>query len=281
MAAENPVDDLLYLMARLRDPVGGCDWDRGQDYRSLVAHTLEECYELVDTIERGDVTHLGEELGDVLFQVVFYSRLAEEAGHFDFSQVVARLVDKLVRRHPHVFADGTLRGGGAPAEGAAGRDQAAVRARWEEIKREERQRKALSGALADVPLALPALVRARKLQARAARAGFDWQPGPGLVDAVGDKIAEEFAELRQAAAADDRAGMEEELGDLLFSVVNLARHLDIDPETALRRSNQKFERRFNAMEARLAPEGSSFDALDEQQRDALWQRVKRELGPGS
>lgn len=277
MAETSPMEDLLYLMARLRDPAGGCPWDRSQDYRSLVAHTLEECYELVDTIERGDWAHLGEELGDVLFQVVFYSRLAEEEGHFDFAEVAAQLVEKLVRRHPHVFTGGSLRGG---AEGAgAAQDPAAIRGRWEEIKREERQRKSLQGALADVPLALPALTRARKLQARAARAGFDWRQGPGLLDAVGAKLAEEFAELREAAAAGDRAAMEGELGDLLFSVVNLARHMDIDPETALRRSNRKFERRFNAMEGHLAAAGSAFEEVDEDGIEALWQRVKRELRP--
>lgn len=265
---QTAMEDLLYLMARLRDPDSGCPWDCEQDFSSLVPHTLEECFELVDTIERGDFAHMEEELGDVLFQVIFYCQLAEEHKRFDFQQVAALLRDKLVRRHPHVFPDGTLRGDPVATHGDAGR----VVANWEAIKRQERKDKARHGLLADIPLALPALTRARKLQKRASGAGFDWQQ----VSAVLDKVREETDELQQDIDSGNTTGIAEELGDLLFSVVNLARHLELDPETTLRAANQKFEGRFATMERKLAADSGSFKALNEEQLDQLWQYAKAE-----
>lgn len=262
------MEDLLYLMQRLRDPESGCPWDRQQDFQSIVPHSLEECYELADTIERCDYPHLQEELGDVLFQVVFYSQLGVEQSLFDFESVARSLVDKLVRRHPHVFADGNLRGDAPPAQ----RDAAAVTETWESIKQLERQAKAKTGLLADIPLALPALTRAHKLQKRASRAGFDWTDISGVLS----KLDEEVDELRHEIDTDNREGMVDEMGDLLFSVVNLARHLGIDPESALRQGNRKFEQRFERMEQQLVAQAATFKDLDAEQKDQLWRSAKRQ-----
>jgi ATP diphosphatase len=261
------LEDLLYLMARLRDPDNGCPWDCEQDFLSIAPHTLEECFELVDTIERGDFDHLREELGDVLFQVIFYCQMAEEQQRFDFQQVAAVLLEKLVRRHPHVFPDGTLRGEPAAMQG----DPASIVDSWERIKQQERRDKARHGILADIPLALPALIRAKKLQKRAAGAGFDWRAIPGVLD----KVREETEELQQDIDSGNAEGIAEELGDLLFSVVNLARHLELDPETVLRGANRKFEQRFHRMEARLATGSSSFAGLSDEELDQLWQYAKQ------
>lgn len=256
------IERLLEIMARLRDPAGGCPWDREQDFHSIAPHTLEEAYEVADAIERGDLEALREELGDLLFQVTFHSQLAAEQGAFAFGDVVDAICDKLTQRHPHVFGDARIA------------DSAEQTRAWERYKAEERRAKGRGdGALADVPSALPALSRARKLGARAADAGFDWP------DAAGPraKIGEELAELDRAAGGDDPARLEAEFGDLLFSVVNLARHLGVDPESALRRANDRFTRRFEYLERALAAEGKSPAGTPAEQLDRLWEAAKAEF----
>ncbi len=260
------LSDLLQLMARLRDPDGGCPWDLAQDFTSIVPSTLEECYELVEAIEQQDFPHVAEELGDVLFQVVFYAQLGAERDLFAFSDIVDTLVRKLLRRHPHVFADGRL--DAAPAATGASSDD--VKHQWEAIKQEERAARAQTGLLDDVPLALPALPRAQKLQKRAARANFDWSTTEGVLA----KIEEETAELRQAIADGGAAEVSEELGDLLFSCVNLSRHLGLDAESTLRRASTKFERRFRAMEQFAAAQRKTLETMSELELDALWRAAK-------
>lgn len=257
------LNDLIYLMQRLRDPVDGCPWDLKQSYATIVPSTLEEAYEVADTIERGDYDHLREELGDLLFQVIFYSQLGAEENRFDFHAIVHSLVAKLVRRHPHVFPDGRLREryGEQPAETAA------IKQRWEDIKQAERSDKGAVGALDDIPLNLPALTRAAKLQKRAARHGFDWSDVRGPIA----KVREELAEVEEALAAGDPQAVEEELGDLLFAVVNISRYLKQDAEGSLRRANTKFEQRFRYMEQAA---GGSVEGLDMQQLERLWQEAK-------
>lgn len=263
--------DLLHLMARLRDPQYGCPWDLKQDYASIVPHTLEEAYEVADAIERGDFAHLPGELGDLLFQVVYYSQLGLEEGRFDFAQVVDGITAKLIRRHPHVFPDGDLYG--APDQPRL--SEAQIKQRWEEIKAAERAEKATApeqlSLLDDVPQALPALSRAAKLQKRAAQVGFNW-PAPLPVI---DKLHEELGEVLEAVAEGDQAHIAEEVGDLLFVAVNLARHLKVEPEAALRAANAKFERRLRFIEQALHAEGRRMEdcALDE--LDALWGEAKR------
>lgn len=248
--------DLLALMARLRDPVNGCHWDAEQTFATIAPYTIEEAYEVADAIARGDVGDLREELGDLLFQVVFHARMAQEAGHFDFADVAQGLTTKMTARHPHVFGDA----------------QAHDAALWEDRKAAERAAKAKGGLLDDVPLALPALLRAAKLQKRAARIGFDW---PDLVPVL-DKLEEEIQELKaEITARAAPARLEDELGDVLFVVANIARHLGVDPESALRSTNAKFERRFRHIEKRLAEHGlAGRQALD--LLDALWDEAKAE-----
>jgi nucleoside triphosphate diphosphatase len=243
---ERAIDRLLAIMARLRDPVSGCDWDVAQRWETIAPYTIEEAYEVADAIERDDVGAVREELGDLLFQVVFQSRIAEEAGLFTFDDVAVAIADKMERRHPHIFGDA----GETPG--------------WEAIKAAERGAKA-GGALAGVALGLPALQRAEKLQRRAARVGFDWPDASG----PRGKVDEELSEV-EAASPDERA---EEVGDLLFAVVNWARHLGVDAEAALRAANGKFERRFAGMEA-LA--GEAFAGLSLDEKEALWTRVKQQ-----
>lgn len=262
------LDDLLYLMARLRDPDGGCPWDRKQTFATIVPHTLEEAYEVADTIERQDWAHLKDELGDLLFQVIFYAQLGREQGDFDFAAIVDNLVAKLVRRHPHVFADGSLRGNTA----GAGLDEAAIKANWEAIKQQERSEQAKGGVLDDVPRALPALSRAVKLQKRAAQVGFDWNDSLPVLD----KIAEEVAELREAIASGDQTEIAAELGDMLFAQVNLARHLGVNPETALRGTNHKFERRFAYVEQQVAAAGGVWENFTLEQLDRFWDEAKKQ-----
>jgi ATP diphosphatase len=265
------LDDLLHLMARLRDPQHGCPWDLKQDYASIVPHTLEEAYEVADAIERGDFAHLPGELGDLLFQVVYYSQLAREEGRFDFAQVVDGITSKLIRRHPHVFADGDLYG----AVDVPKLDEVAVKQRWEAIKAEERAEKAAApeqlSLLDDVPTALPSLSRAIKLQKRAAQVGFDWPEALPVVD----KVREELDEVLEAMSENDADAIAEEIGDLLFVVSNLARHLKVEPENALRAANAKFERRFRFIEQALRDAGRNMEdcALDE--LDALWGEAKK------
>jgi nucleoside triphosphate diphosphatase len=253
------MDELLEVMARLRDPESGCPWDREQSFATIAPYTLEEAFEVADAIERGDLGELRDELGDLLFQVVFHARMAEEQGAFDFADVVGGLVEKMRRRHPHVF-------GGARIEDAEAQSRA-----WEGHKARERAARS-QGLLDGVPLSLPALARAQKLGRRAARAGFDW-PDAG---AVLDKLAEEEAELAEAIAGRDGRpeAVEEELGDLLFTVANLARHLEVDAEGALRRASLKFERRFREVEARLAAAGRSPEDAGSEELERLWNAVK-------
>ena len=272
--------DLLAIMERLRG-VDGCPWDRVQTFASIAPYTVEESYEVADAIERGDMAHLKDELGDLLFQVVFHARIAEEGGHFDFDAVAAAICDKLVRRHPHVFGDRAASGVEGPATAAI---QSAA---WEEIKARERAASTVTAAapsaLDGVPLALPALLRAFKLSRRAARVGFDFE----RPQETADKVAEELAEVREAvdlaAAGSDRdidtgatlGKIFEEVGDLLFAAANLARKLDVDAEAALRAANVKFERRFRGMERLAALRGEDFETLSLAAQEALWQEVKR------
>lgn len=256
----HPIDRLQQVMARLRDPQGGCPWDVEQTFASIVPHTIEEAYEVAEAIELGDMAQLQDELGDLLFQVVFYAQMAREAGQFDFNGIAAGIADKMVRRHPHVF-------------GAAEIDSAeAQTVAWEALKEGERQAKGQASVLDGVSTALPALTRALKLQKRAARVGFDW-PAAAPVLA---KIAEEVAELEQEmAGGGEPERLRDELGDLLFSCVNLARKLDIDPEGALRHGNRKFESRFRAVEQALAAQGRSPAEATLDEMDALWDAAKR------
>lgn len=246
------ISPLVAIMARLRDPDRGCPWDVKQDFASIAPYTIEEAYEVADAIARDDMAALKDELGDLLLQVVYHARMAEEAGHFALNDVIAAICAKMIRRHPHVFGDGEASPG------------------WEEIKAAERaetQGEADASALAGVALALPALLRAEKIQKRAARTGFDWPDTQGVLD----KIVEEVGEVRAAASHDER---EDEVGDLLFALVNLARHLKIDPEQALRRANAKFERRFRIMEANYAGDSTEFESLSLEEKEGLWREAK-------
>ena len=245
---------LLAIMAQIRDPQHGCDWDLAQSFATIAPYTVEEAYEVADAIERGDMPALKDELGDLLLQVVFHARMAQELELFDFADVAAAISDKMETRHPHIF-------GGAPGLGQS------REIRWEAIKAEERAAKGEAGAMDGVAQSLPALLRAEKLQKRAARTGFDWPDREGPAD----KLREEMAEL---AAADTPDHQVEEAGDLLFAAVNLVRAYGIAPEDALRAANRKFERRFGAMEALAALRGLQFDALTIAQQESLWTDVK-------
>lgn len=259
------IDRLIEVMARLRDPERGCPWDLEQTYRTIAPHTIEEAYEVADAIETGDMEALREELGDLLFQVVYYSRFAEEEGRFDFDAVAAGITEKMIRRHPHVFGADEVR----TAEQQT--------SRWEEHKAAERAAKAAAenrptSALDGVIAGLPALTRALKLQKRAARVGFDWVDPKDILD----KIEEEVAELRAELAGGARERITDELGDLLFALVNLARRLDVDPEGALRGTNAKFDRRFRRIESLLAEEGRRPEQATLEEMEAHWQRAKTE-----
>jgi ATP diphosphatase len=260
------IGDLLHLMRRLRDPDRGCPWDLKQNYQSIAPSTLEEAYEVVDAIEREDYPHLKEELGDLLFQTIFYSQLAAEEKRFSFAEVVDTLVTKLIRRHPHVFKDGTLYGHAESSPLA----ESGVNHNWEAIKQQERAQKGVDGVLADVPLALPAITRAVKLQKRAARIGFDWPDAKGVMM----KLLEEIRELSDAVESADQTHIEAELGDLLFTCVNLARHLKVDPESALRSTNNKFIARFQHMEGAAAAAGNVLSLLPQKELERLWQQAK-------
>jgi MazG family protein len=256
---KRPIDRLIEIMAQLRDPQRGCAWDVAQDFTSIAPYTIEEAYEVADAIAQGDRAALKEELGDLLLQVVFHARMAEEEGSFAFDDVAETIVAKLVRRHPHVFANlGVER-------------PEAVHANWERLKAEERAAKQAHGTLDGIPLALPALLRALKLQKRAARVGFDWK---NPVDVL-DKLEEEIAELRaELKAGNGVERIRDEFGDVLFVLVNLARHLAIDPEEALRSTNAKFERRFRAIEAALSEDGRTPEQASLDEMEALWLRAK-------
>jgi ATP diphosphatase len=254
-----PIDTLLAIMARLRHPERGCPWDCEQDFATIAPYTIEEAYEVADAIERGDMTALKDELGDLLLQVVFHARMAEEAGLFGFEDVAEAISDKMVRRHPHVFGD-------AEIASVAAQNEA-----WEAHKAAERQSVGGADSVLDgIALAFPALLRAGKVSRRAARIGFDWPDARAVIPKLAEEIAEIEAEI-DSGASQDR--LEDEVGDLLFAAANLARKLDVEPETALRRATAKFERRFRQVEA-MATErgiGRDLDALE-----ALWQQVKRE-----
>lgn len=250
---------LLQIMARLRNPDGGCPWDLQQSFRTIAPYTIEEAYEVADAIERGDLNALREELGDLLFQVVFHSQMATEQGAFDFEEVAKVIGDKLERRHPHVFGDARI--------GSAGEQTVA----WEEHKRQERARKG-GGVLADIPLALPALTRADKLGKRAAQVGFEWPSVDGAVDKLEEELGELRQELRGGASREDIA---KELGDVLFCVVNVCRYLNIDPEATLRDTNAKFERRFGYVERRLKEQGRTPQDATLEEMDALWDEGKK------
>ena len=247
-------------MRRLRDPDDGCPWDLEQDFSTIAPYTIEEAYEVADAIEREDWDELRHELGDLLFQVVFYAQMGKEHGYFDFEEIAGGIAEKMTRRHPHVFGD------------AEESDAHGVRGRWEDIKEAERAGKEDGSALAGVASALPALKRAQKLGSRAARVGFDWKDRQG----VRHKIHEELDELEDAVGTRDQGHIEEELGDLLFSVVNLARHLDVDPEKALAGANRKFERRFRAMEGVIAADGQDIRRLSLEELEHRWHMAKRE-----
>ncbi len=256
--ASREIDRLIEVMDRLRDPDAGCPWDLEQTFRTIAPYTIEEAHEVADAIERGDLEHLRDELGDLLFQVVFHARLAREIDAFDFDDVAAAIADKLIRRHPHLFGDGPRMDADAQTEN------------WEAIKAAERQQAGMFSHIDGVSASLPPLRRAVKLQKRAARAGFDW---PDLKPVLA-KIREELAELEDELDFGDTDRMEDELGDVLFAVANLARKIEIDADGALRRSNLKFETRFRAMEKAAERAGQRFDDLDLAAQEGLWQKVK-------
>ncbi len=256
------IDKLLEVMSTLRNPESGCPWDLQQDFSTIAPYTIEESYEVADAIARGDMDDLRDELGDLLFQVVFHAQMADELGHFDFEAVASAIEQKMIRRHPHVF--------GTEEE----REEGPVPGAWERIKAAERAGKDLArdgSALAGVPVTLPALKRAQKLGARAAGVGFDWPDTQG----VRAKIAEELAELSAAECSGQVADIQEEVGDLLFSVVNLARHLKVDPESALSAANRKFERRFRSMEEEIRSEDRQLAGLGTQALEDRWQIAKK------
>ena len=266
------IKDLLYVMARLRDPEYGCPWDRKQDFQSISSHTLEEAYEVIDAIEREDYLHLKDELGDLLFQVVFYGQLGSERDYFSFEDIVDGLILKLVKRHPHVFPEGNLRSFRHSGEDL---DNEEIKRTWESIKQKEREQRGEARALGDVPKALSALMRANKLQARAANLKFDWLDYRPVVE----KIHEELGEVLDAMVTDQQEKVEEEVGDLIFASVNLARHLGVDSERALRVANSKFERRFDEMTLLAEGRGEVFASLSLEQKNALWDEVKQREQP--
>jgi nucleoside triphosphate diphosphatase len=273
MTPSRDISRLLEIMAALRTPGTGCPWDLVQNFATIAPYTIEEAYEAADAIQRGDLDDLRDELGDLLLQVVFHARMAQEQAAFDFGDVVAGITEKLIRRHPHVFGD----------EGGARLSSGAVEGLWDEIKAQEKaaraarrqarpiqDREASAEALAGVPVALPALTRALKLQSKASKVGFDWNDPLAVLK----KIREEAAEIEADIARGDRAGAGLEVGDLLFAVVNLARHLEADPEAVLRATNHKFERRFAAIERALRAGGKSPAEATLAEMDALWEAAK-------
>ncbi len=250
--AQRQLSRLLEVMARLRDPLAGCPWDREQTFETIAPYTIEEAYEVADAIARRDLADLPEELGDLLFQVVYHARLAEEGGHFAFAEVARAITDKMIRRHPHVFGDGNGAG-------------------WEEHKRQERVQRARSGALDGIPIALPALTRALKITQRAGRVGFDWPDAAQILL----KLEEEIAEVRAELPAADTARLADEVGDILFVAANLARKLGLDPEACLRGANDKFSRRFAEVERLVGEDGLSLADAGLARMEAEWQRVKQ------
>ncbi|MBU6498004.1 MAG: nucleoside triphosphate pyrophosphohydrolase [Rhodospirillales bacterium] len=258
--AEAELRRLLDIMAALRAPEGGCPWDRAQNFETIAPYTIEEAYEVADAIARRDFAALPDELGDLLFQVVFHARMAEEEGRFGFAEVARAIADKMLRRHPHVFGEAAARDAGMQARA------------WEEQKHAERAARAEGGTLGGIAVGLPALVRAQKLTARAARVGFDWPDAEAVLAKLDEEVAELRAELPQA----EPARLEDELGDMLFVLANLARKLGLDAETCLRQANAKFTRRFTAVEAALAATGTTAAEAGLEAMEELWQAVKRQ-----
>ena len=254
------INQLLEIMAKLRNPNGGCPWDLEQNFATIAPYTIEEAYEVADAIAKGDMDELKAELGDLLLQVVFHAQMASEENRFTFDDVAQSISEKMIRRHPHVFGDADIK------------DAAAQTENWEVIKAEERKKKKSDRTLADVPAALPALMRAQKLQARAARVGFDWPDTTGVIA----KIKEELAEVEEALASGNKAHTEEEIGDLLFAVTNLARFVEADAETALRGTNQKFIRRFESVEDALKARGKNIKDATLDEMEALWNEAKKQ-----
>ena len=273
--ARHTLDDLVLLMARLRDPDTGCPWDLAQDFATIAPYTVEEAHEVADAIARGDLAGLRGELGDLLFQVVFHSRMAEEQGLFGLADVIDGLVTKMLRRHPHVFPDGRVDGERRPRDA---HDVADIKTTWEATKRAEKVAagEPVDSALDGVPAGFPALVRAQKLQKKAARVGFDWPDDAG----VGDKLREETGELAEALAGGDEAAVADEIGDLFFTLVSLARHRGLDAESLARAAAIKFETRFRHMEGLLAAQGRTVDGTDADALDAAWREAKRLLAGG-
>ncbi|MFC0338741.1 ATP diphosphatase [Kushneria avicenniae] len=267
------LDDLLMLMQVLRDPQQGCPWDVAQHWETIVPHTLEEAHEVADAIERRAFDELPGELGDLLFQIIYYAQFGSEEGRFDFHDIVHVLTAKMIARHPHVFPGGHL---DSRRQGVAASDvdTSEINRRWEARKADERDSRAATSYLDDIPLALPALSRAGKLSSRASRAGFDWPNHHGALE----KIREELAELEAEIETGHQGRMNDELGDLLFAVVNLARHLKIDPEQALRGTSQRFERRFRHVETAVRESGHAIDATDLDTLERHWQEAKRTEG---
>lgn len=267
------LSDLIYLMQRLRHPQTGCPWDRQQDFATVLPHTLEEAYEVADAIEKADWPHLEEELGDLLFQVIFYGQIGAEKALFDTHSIIHRLVAKLIRRHPHVFPDGTLRSERNASEAHSAEENSV---RWQAIKAQEKALKpeAPERLLDDVPVSFPALTRALKLQKKAASVGFDWPDVQGVLA----KVQEEIQELNHEIAQQNNARIEEELGDVLFSLVNLARHYKIDPEKALRGTNTRFYQRFAVVEEKAQAMGG-FAQLNLEQMDQAWREAKAQFNP--
>jgi ATP diphosphatase len=272
MQPSKDIAHLIEIMARLRTPGGGCPWDLEQDFASIAPYTIEEAYEVADAITRGDLDDLRDELGDLLLQVVFHARMAEEENRFTFGDIVEAITAKMIRRHPHVFADGEAS------------DPAAVKRRWDEIKATEKAERATrrvlsgvpdasTGVLADVPVGLPALTQAVKLQRRAGAVGFDWNSPGAVLDKIREETDEFAREISAACPQPDR--LEDELGDLLFAVANLARHVSVDPEAALRRANQKFRRRFAYIERALGEQNRPLAGVSLDEMEALWCEAKR------
>lgn len=261
------IERLLGIMQRLRDPQTGCPWDNAQTFSTIAPYTLEETYEVLDAIAREDLDDLRGELGDLLFQVVFYAQMAQEQGRFDFNDVCQAISDKLERRHPHIFGDeATLT------------DSGAALARWEHTKSQERAQKAQFSALDDIPQAMPALMRAHKIQKRVAAVGFDWDTLGPVVDKVHEELDEVMHEAQQATV--DSTKLEEEMGDLLFATVNLSRHLGVKAEMALAKANIKFERRFREVERLIAAQGLAMEQASLEQMEAAWQQVKQQEAQG-
>lgn len=284
LEAMTPMQRVEYLMARLRDQDTGCPWDIKQTYQSIAPHTIEETYEVVDAIERGDLSHLKEELGDLLFQVVFYAQIAKEEGRFDLHDIADGLVTKLVRRHPHVFPDGTLQSRVSqtvlsPEEQARSDEQ--IRSRWDQIKAEEQQEKIKiagenlpNSILDDVPAGMAPLLRAQKLQKKVAKKGFDWPSMEQVLDKLQEELNELKSELSESRECWDMDAVADEIGDVLFSTVNVARFAKLDAEMLMKKANDKFQRRFRGVEKFLAANGETLDCVDLERMEQGWQHVK-------